>query len=197
MKHLELNEQLIFCEKYDITPNELLLFEIIIIYQENDDPDIVSYYFKSRAKGDVRNSLTKLQTSGLINASYKIPNKGEALRVADIPLNKTVVKDYYKASYDLGKELFEVYPIATIVNGIEYKLRRVSKKFNSLEDAYRAYGKAIRWKPEVHKRIIELVQKGKETNYSFTTLDDFIVDNDWVNLEAIADKPDCSNMRML
>ena len=61
----------------------------------------------------------------------------------------------------------------------------MSKKFDSLEDAYRAYGKAISWKPDVHQHILELIEWGKNNNYQFTTLSDFIVDNDWLNIEAM------------
>ncbi len=187
MKHLELKQQLIFCDKYNITPNELLLMEIILIAQEGDDPEIVNNYFvaKPTARGFTREMLIRLQEVGIINKSYKIPSKGEQLNIHDIQFNKTIIKDFYKCSFELGKELFEAYPISTVVNGSEYKLRRISKKFDSLEDAYRAYGKAIRWKPETHKQILQLLENGKNTNYNFTNLGDFIVDNDWVNMEAI------------
>jgi len=86
----------------------------------------------------------------------------------------------------MGKELFDAYPISTVVNNIEYKLRRISKKFDSLEDAYRAYGKAISWNPETHNKVIELVKQGINNNYQFTTLGDFIVDRDWLNMEAMS-----------
>jgi hypothetical protein len=66
-------------------------------------------------------------------------------------------------------------------------LRRVSKKFDSLEDAYRAYGKAISWKPDTHEKVMQLIEWGKENNYQFTTLDSFIVDHDWLNIEAVRD----------
>jgi hypothetical protein len=97
-------------------------------------------------------------------------------------------------SYSVNaKELFENYPLSTIVNNCEYKLRRVSKKFDSLEDAYRAYGKAISWKPETHKNIIELINWGKDNNYQFTTLDSFIIDNDWLNIAAMKDNSVLNN----
>ena len=67
-------------------------------------------------------------------------------------------------------------------------MRRISKKFDSLEDAGRFYGKAIRFNPERHKRIIELVDLGKDNNYQFTTLDSFLADNDWLNLEEMQDQ---------
>ena len=183
-----LKNQIVFCEKYGINPNELLLLEIILIAQENDDPTIVNEYFKSRicARGNTRELLQNLQSAGIILKSYKIPEKGTTLNVHEIPFNKNIIKDFYKCSFDMGKELFETYPISTVVNGNEYKLRRISKKFDSLEDAYRAYGKAIRWKPEVHNHVINLINEGKNNNYNFTTLGDFIVDNDWTNMEAIS-----------
>ena len=188
MKNLEINQQLTFCEKYSINPSELLLLEIILIAQEDDDPEIVQLYFNSRmcARGSILDMLHGLKDAGVILSSYKIPEKGQKLDLFSIPINKNLVKDFHKSSFEMGKELFENYPLSTVVNGVEYKLRRVSKKFDSLEDAYRAYGKAIRWKPEAHEKVLELISSGKESGYVFTNLGDFIVDHDWLNMESIA-----------
>lgn len=201
MKHLDLAQQLAWCKSFDITPTELLLFEVLLLLQENDDPELVKFYFElsENARGSFRESLIKLQEAGLVNKSYKIPEKGTTVNPYDIPLNKVKSKQFYKNSFELGKELYENYPLSTVVNGIEYKLRRISKKFNSLEDAYMRYGKAIGWNPEKHERILELIKQGVENNYNFTTLDDFIVDNDWLNLEAISKDGiiNNSNMKLL
>lgn len=201
MRHLELKQQLVFCEKYGIAPNELLLFQIILLTQEDDDPEIVKDYFMMRtcSKGNVRDMLIKLQDCELINKSFKIPEKGTTIDPHKIPLNKNVVKDYYKCSFDLGKDLFDNYPLSAVVNGTEYKLRRVSKKFDSLEDAYRAYGKAIGWNPNTHKKVIELIKQGISNSYQFTTLCDFIVDKDWLNIEALTTDGilNNSNMKLL
>jgi hypothetical protein len=188
VKHLDLESQLKWCDTFKVTPNELILFEILLLLQENDDPALVKYYFQlcEESRGSFRDSLTRLQEVGLVNKSYKIPEKGTTVNPYDIPLNKTKSKQFYKCSYELGKELYENYPLSTVVNGIEYKLRRISKKFNSLEDAYIKYGKAIGWNPEKHEEILALIKQGVDNNYNFTTLDDFIVDNDWLNLAAIS-----------
>ena len=85
----------------------------------------------------------------------------------------------------MGKELFDVYPQTTIVNGSVYNLRRISKKFDSLEDAFLKYAKYINNSPEQHNQIIELVKWGIDNGYNFTTLDDFICDNAWLAIEAI------------
>ncbi len=34
---------------------------------------------------------------------------------------------------------------------------------------------------------MQLVEWGKQNNYQFTTLDSFIVDNDWLNIAAVRD----------
>lgn len=201
MKHLDLKQQLIWCNTFGITPTELILFEVLLLLQENDDPELVKFYFelKENARGSFKESLTRLQETGLVNKSYKIPEKGAKLNPYEIPLNKTKTKQFYKSSFELGKELYENYPLSTVVNGIEYKLRRISKKFNSLEDAYVKYGKSIGWNPERHEEIINLIKQGIANNYNFTTLDDFIVDNDWLNLEAISKDGiiNNSNMKLL
>ena len=188
MRNLEIKQQLLFCEKYGINPSELLLLEMILLAQEDEDIELVQLYFKSRicARGSVREMLQSLQDAGVILKTYKVPEKGQKLDIHIIPINKNLIRDFYKSSFEMGKELFDNYPISAVVNGLEYKLRRISKKFDSLEDAFRAYGKAIRWKPEAHEKVIELIKAGKENNYQFTNLGDFIVDRDWLNMEAIS-----------
>lgn len=201
MKHLNLEQQLKWCDTYKITPNELTLFEVLLLLQEDDDPELVKFYFEltEQSRGQLRELLFRLQEAGLINQSFKIPEKGSSINPYDIPLNKTKIKQFYKSSFELGKDLYDNYPLSTVVNGIEYKLRRISKKFNSLEEAFLKYGKAIGWNPERHEEIIALIKQGIESNYNFTTLDDFIVDNDWLNLEAMSKDGiiNNSNMKLL
>lgn len=188
MNTLNLETQLIFCEKYSICPNELLLLEILLIAQNNDGPEIVNDYFSSRtcARGNVRESLIGLKESGVINSTYKIPEKGQALDVYAIPFNKNLVKDFYKSSFDIGKELFENYPMFTTINGCTVSLRGISKKFDSLEDFYRFYGKTIRWKPDVHKHIMELIEWAKDnTNFLNMSIANFVIEHKWEEIEAL------------
>ena len=184
----DIDNELIFLEKYNLTPTELMTIRTILLAQDNQE----DYLFKFNnilTKTDVkfRDILISLQNKQIITKAYKIPNEGEAFEFEDVTLNKSIVKAFYRASFELGKELFNAYPQTTIVNGVIYALRRVSKKFNSIEDAFRVYGKTIRWDEELHNEIIELVKWGIDNDYSFTTLDDFIVDNAWESIRAIRD----------
>ena len=184
----DIDNELIFLEKYNLTPTELMTIRTILLAQDNQE----DYLFKFNnilTKTDVkfRDILISLQNKQIITKAYKIPNEGESFEFEDVTFNKSIVRAFYRASFELGKELFNAYPQTTIVNGVIYALRRVSKKFNSLEDAFRVYGKTIRWDEKLHNEIIELVKWGIDNDYSFTTLDDFIVDNAWESIRAIRD----------
>lgn len=174
-------------EQYKLSPNELFLLRTILLAQEEDCKKYLGKFLQitRNLKESFRDIMLSLQEKGVILKSYKIPKEGEQLKIEDIQLNKNVVKTIYKGSFEMGKELFDSYPTTTVVNGCVYKLRRISKKFDSLEDAFRTYGKYIRWNQDTHERVIELIKWGIENGYSFTTLDSFIVDMDWLNIEAI------------
>lgn len=201
MKIFNLEEQVVLLEKYNINSDELLFITVILLIQEGDNNPYIQLYFSLpvACRGSIRDLLVSLQEKQVITKEYKIPPSGTKFIPEDVTFNKNFIKNFYKGSFWIGKELFEVYPLSTVVNGVEYKLRRVSKKFDSLEDAYRAYGKAISWKPETHQHILELIEWGKNNNYQFTTLSDFIVDNDWLNIEAMQNNSllDSNSIKML
>lgn len=201
MKVFNLEEQVVLLEKYKINSDELLFITIILLIQEGDNSPYIQLYFSLpiSCRGSIRDLLISLQEKQVITKEYKIPPAGTQFIPEEVSFNKNFIKNFYKGSFWIGKELFENYPLSTIVNGTEYKLRRVSKKFDSLEDAYRAYGKAISWKPDVHQHILELIEWGKNNNYQFTTLSDFIIDNDWLNIEAMKTNSilDSNSLKML
>ena len=132
-----------------------------------------------------RDILISLKSKGIILQSYDVPKPGEVFELAAILINKNFIKNFYRSAFYLGKELYDTYPQSTLVNGCIYTLKRISKKFNSLEDAFRVYGKIIKWNPETHYKIIELIKWGIDNNYNFTTLDNFIVDQAWNSIEAV------------
>ena len=174
-------------EKYGINADELLFLTILLLLQDGEDYTFVSHYLNlpSTCRGSLREILVSLQNKELITKAYKIPNTGQKFIPEDVTLNKNFVKNYYKCSFDIGKELFECYPMFGIINGESVGIRSVSKKFDSLEDFYRYYGKTIRWNPETHKHIIELVNWAKDNNLLVTTLANFVIDHKWEELEAL------------
>lgn len=169
-------------EKYNITPTELFVIKLILLIKEEGEYEPLQRY---ASIFNIRETLESLRNKEIILKSYKIPNSGEKFEPERVEFNKNFIKQFFRASFEMGKELFDVYPQTTIVNGSVYNLRRISKKFDSLEDAFLKYAKYINNSPEQHNQIIELVKWGIDNGYNFTTLDDFICDNAWLAIEAI------------
>ena len=84
----------------------------------------------------------------------------------------------------MGEELFNTYPQFLTVNGVSYNARRVSKKFDSLEDAFSKYGKAIKYRQELHEQILDDIRWAIDNGYNFSTLDSFIADHGWTAIHA-------------
>ena len=77
----------------------------------------------------------------------------------------------------------------TNINGYTVSLRGISKKFDSLEDFYRFYGKTIGWNLEKHKEIIELINWEQNNNVGFLRMSiaSFVIEQKWEELKALKD----------
>lgn len=188
MFDLNIDEEIIILEKYKLTPTELFVIKAINAYIEDYPERYLQRYLAINTKyvGSFADVLQSLKDKGIILQSYKI-TPGMPLVPEEIPFNKNVLKCLSKSSFEMGKELKEHYPRFRNINGCLTSMLGVSKKFNSLEDAYRTYGKKIHWNEETHKKIIDLLDWEASTdngiiNYSLAT---FIVDERWEDLEAL------------
>jgi len=186
-----IDDDIAFQEKYQITPTELFVLKIILLLQEDtQDEDYLKRFLQiSDNKECFRDTLQSLQNKGLILKSYKIPNKGESFNPYDIAINKVLIKNMHKASFDLGQELMEVYPRYGMINGGMVPLHGVSKRFGSREDFFRFYSKIINWNPETHSKIIELIKWEQANNVGFLnmTVLSFVIDHRWEALQDIKD----------
>lgn len=184
---LTLEEEISILDKYGLTPNELLILRVLLLFQDDQEEELLQRLLITlkRIGIQLREVLIELQKKEIILKSYKVPKQGEVFDPLAIPINKNFIKNLYKSSFELGKELFENYPQFGTINGTVVPLRGVSKKFDSLEQAYFKYGKSIGFNPEKHARIIELVQWAKDNNILNCSLSSFIVNNGWFDLEAL------------
>lgn len=189
MKNLTLNleEEISILSKYRITPNELTFIKTLLILQDEGNEDLFKDYIESLYVCNVklREILISLQKKEIILKSYKIPFEGESFDPYSIPFNKNFIKNLYRCSFEMGKELFEVYPQFGIIGTSTVPLRTVAKKFDSLEEAYFRYGKSIKWNEEKHNQIIELVRWAKDNNIINCSLASFIINQGWIDLEAL------------
>lgn len=189
MKHLtlSLDEEIHLLDRYKLTSNELLVVRVLLILQDNNEEELFHKLVLTLKSNDIqlRDILESLQNKEIVLKSFRIPKIGDSFDPYSIPINKNFIKNLYKSSFELGKELFDEYPQFGIVNNSQVPLRGVSRFFNSLEDAYYRYGKCISWNPETHSKIIELVKWARENNLLNKSLGAFIVDNSWHDLESM------------
>lgn len=184
---LTLEEEVTLLDKYGLIPNELFFIRILLILQDENNEELFSNYIKILKDSGInlRDFLLNLQEKEIILKSWKIPKEGQQFDPFSIPINKNFLKNLYKASFELGKELFETYPqFGTIQNNL-VPLRGISKHFDSLEDCYFRYGKCIGWSSEKHNHIIELVKWAKDNNILNMSLSSFVINNSWLDLEAM------------
>lgn len=185
------DNQLPILEKYKLTPNEYYILLSLLNIQDGNSTEDLSRFLNISVehKKIFRDSLVSLQNKGIILKSYKIPNSGEKFNPLDVEINKNVVKTFWKASFELGSELFETYPMFAMINGAIVSIRSISKKFNTPEDAFRYYGKVINWNPEKHQEIIDLIkwEQNNEVHFINMSLSSFIIDRKWNELQALKD----------
>ena len=165
-----------------------MFIRTLLLLQDEGNEDLFKSYIESLYDCGIktREVILALQSKGIILKSYKVKNEGEAFDPYSIPFNKNFIKNIYRCSFEMGKELFEVYPQFGIINGNSaIPLRTVAKKFDSLEEAYFRYGKSIKWNEEKHNQIIELVRWAKDNNIINCSLASFIINQGWIDLEAL------------
>lgn len=198
MKHLTLTleEEVCLLDKYGLTPNELLVVRILLILQDDGEEQLFQKLMVTlkHINLPLREVLEQLQKKEIILKLYKIPKSGEKFDPYAIPINKNFIKALYKSSFEMGKELFDSYPQFGNINGNLIPLRGISKKFDSLEQAYFKYGKSIGFNPEKHKTIIELVDWARENNILNCSLASFIVNEGWHDLNALKNNGDVANI---
>ena len=188
MNTYNIDEDIVILEKYRLTPTELFVLKTILLF-DDDNSYLHRYLQIDSNKKSFRDILLSLQNKGIILKSYKIPEKGEKFNPLDVEFNKNVIKTFWKASFEMGSELFETYPMFATINGAIVSIRSISKKFNTPEDAFRYYSKAINWNPEKHREIIDLIkwEQNNEVHFINMSLSSFIIDRKWNELQALKD----------
>lgn len=186
---LTLKDEILILDKYGLTPTELLVIKTLLILQNDNDTELFHSLISSfkRSGVQLREVLKDLQNKEIILKTFKIPSAGSTFDPYSIPINKNFIKNLYKSSFEMGKELFETYPQWTTINNSMVSLRGVSRHFDSLEDCYAKYGKAIGWNSERHQMVLELINWAKENNILSKSLGAFVVDNGWHDLKSLKD----------
>lgn len=183
---MRIDEELNILEKYRISPNELFVLKTVILAKEGE----TKYLQKLLTLNviDFRENLVSLQDKEILLKSYKIPEKGNRFVIEDVLINKNIIKNYHKSSFDMGEELFMAYPAFVTIGETTYGLRNIAKKFDSLEDFYYFYAKSINFDAVKHVEIMNLLEWAqKNTNFMNFSLIEFVISHKWLEIQLIKD----------
>lgn len=188
---LSIEDTIAILAKYNLNPTELFIARLILLAQESQQEDYLFDYMQLpiECRGDIREAIISMQNKGVITKQYKIPDIGETFNPGDITFAINFTKNFHRAAKDMGKELFEHYPQFAHIKGKVVAIRSVSKKFDSLEDFYRFYGKSINWNDEVHHNILDLIDWAKDNTNEFIncSLVNFVIDKRYLDIQALKD----------
>ena len=184
---LTFENELAAMRRYGITPDELYIARLILMCKDSSiGVNYMNQYLETSedARKIVRPVLKNLQEKGIILKSFD-PEQ-EKIVPADIPFNKNATKFFYRAAFDMGKELFDVYPKYAMIDGNCVSISGVSKRFNSQEDAFNFYGREIRWNPETHNHMVEITKWAAEnTRMINCVFSSYIIDHRWEFIESM------------
>lgn len=175
---LSLNEEIEIYLKTGLTPTELFIVRLLFIAVGGDSSLLMNYV--SNSKIELREILCSLQNKKVINANYKIPEKGSLFNADDIPFNKNFLKSYVKDSNELGKELLDKYPEFINIGGRLCSIKNFTKgNFYSFEDFFNYYAKTIKCSGVTHEHIMEQLEYGVEHNLINYTILEFVASRKW------------------
>lgn len=180
---VELNTILNLMINYRLTADELMLIYLTFLAQD-EQGNHTEFFVKWLSNGGqqkLRPLFESLKEKGIIKKSYNpdsyIPN--------EIEFNKTFLKSWIKNTGELGKELFDQYPPFLTMGGKMLPLRNIAKKFYSLDEFYFHYGSSINHSIETHKKVMELLEWGKENGHIKYSILEFVASQKWKELEYL------------
>lgn len=182
---LSIDREIEFMIKYQLTADELFLMRLIFYAQEGHEEYLSNFFTQCKLGTKILELLKSLQDKEIINKSYKLPQEGAIFKPQDVEFNKLVLKSFMQHSEDMGMELFENYPAMTTINGKVYSLRNITKLYKNIDEMAWEYGKAIKFNPETHAHIMELLEYGKENDLISSGICDFIASRKWLDLEEM------------
>ena len=181
MKNLELSieNEIEFMNRYQLTADELFLMQLIWYAQDGHSEYLNDYFSRNQLGKSIRELLMSLKDKEIIVKSYRIPDKGEEFNPDDVVFNKNAVKTFLRYSNELGMDIFNNYPSYTYINGKAFSLRNVTKLYKSLDEMCFAYAEAIKFNPETHKEVMELLEYAKDNNLINSGICQFIAEHQW------------------
>lgn len=199
----ELKKDMALMEEYKLTAEMLfvlkLLFEVHDAIETSDSSSL--YESKTRFNSffhEKFNTINQLDTIHALEernilVKTEIPKSITFVDAEKLTFNKNFLKRFRRFSFEMGSELWDVYPKLGYVNDKEIPLTSL-KTFNSCDELYSYYAKSIKYDEEKHRNILRLIEWAKDTGNSFVNMniEAFVKGRVWEAISEFQDSGDTS-----
>lgn len=192
---LSLNEEINLLIESNLTPTELFILRLLYLAKDGDKKYLSNYLSNISNGSEILSAvLESLIDKKVINNTFKVPKKGDILKLDSIPFNKNFLKKYIRESNEIGKEFLEAYPYFISINGKMVSIKNFTKGgFFSPEEFCLFYGKTIKNSGATHERIMEALSFAKERNLIHYTILEFLASRKWEEIEYIRNSGEVNN----
>ena len=97
----------------------------------------------------------------------------------DVIFTKSFIKNFYKCSHELGKELWVKYPTYIVGNYKNYPAKNFSKRFRDLNDFFNFYSKQIKNSPKKHNLVMLSLDFAIKNDLITEGIVDYVLSNRW------------------
>lgn len=178
---LTFEEELKVMQRYSISYELLAIVKLIFFIKENENNyELAHLYFNQcRKNGLNKNELEELKQSKILTKDSEIPESGGEINFDYIDFTDSFMKNFYKYSNQMGKELWEEFPFYIISNRTNYPIKNFSKRFKDLGELFQFYGKSINYDLEYHKLIIKSLKFAVENQLVSCNIVDYLIGRQW------------------
>lgn len=183
---IDLDRKLEVMSKHALTAEEWLFIELL--WTANDgQPEYLFKYFNECSKTAIpRDTIQALKDKKVFASSYNIPGIGEDFEYDQVEFSKTFINNYFKGSFEAGRELYDKYP-PFIQNSDKLLCANniTSKGYNDENDFFLKYNKQIQYKLENHLEVMEILEWAKEQKLINYSIVEYVATRKWVEHRAM------------
>lgn len=179
---ISLEEELEIMSRYEINSNEFMLIKLILLSQDNEENEKLLHRYLRECNSSTslsRDFINMLVEKKIINKTSPVCEKKEKIYPEDFEFNNVFIKNFFKYSDELGKEIWMLYPDYIIGNCKNYPAKNFSKRFKDLNDLFRFYSKQIKHNPKKHQMVVESLKFAIKHELITSSIIDYILSNQW------------------
>ena len=153
---------MIMC-KHNLNAEEWLFIELLWLANQEQPQYLMKYFNECSRQRIPLDTLQALKDKKVLDSRYKIPKAGEEFEYDQVEFSKTFTNNYFKESYEAGRELFRSYPPFIQDTDLQLCANNITKSgYQDENDFFAKYNKAIQNKLQNHLQVMESLEWAKE-----------------------------------